>query len=96
MRYITISRQLILGVPLRIHLIIHTLLRSASLTSLTPQSGDVFLFSARPLTVSNVIRTYKSPLASLALNSTGTLLATSSEMGTVIRVWSVPGAKKLY
>ena len=35
-------------------------------------------------------------VASLALNSTSTLLATSSEKGTVIRVWSVPGAEKLY
>ncbi|KIM35831.1 hypothetical protein M413DRAFT_449564 [Hebeloma cylindrosporum] len=65
-------------------------------SSQTAQSGDVLLFSTRSLTVSNVIRAHKSPLASLALNSTGTLLATSSEKGTVIRVWSVPGAEKLY
>ncbi|KAH6906012.1 WD40 repeat-like protein [Coprinopsis sp. MPI-PUGE-AT-0042] len=60
------------------------------------QSGDVLLFSTRSLTVSNVIQAHKSPLSFLALNSTGTLLATSSDKGTVIRVWSVPGAEKLY
>ncbi|KAF9030616.1 WD40 repeat-like protein [Panaeolus papilionaceus] len=60
------------------------------------QSGDVLLFSTRSLTVANVIQAHKSPLSSLSINSTGTLLATSSEKGTVIRVWSVPGSEKLY
>ena len=60
------------------------------------QSGDVILFSTRTLTLSNVIRAHKAPISFLALNSTGTLLATASEKGTVIRVWSVPGAEKLY
>ncbi|KAF9521957.1 WD40 repeat-like protein [Crepidotus variabilis] len=62
----------------------------------TPQSGDVLLFSTRSLTVANVIQAHKSPLSFLSINSTGTLLATSSDKGTVIRVWSVPGAEKLY
>jgi autophagy-related protein 18 len=61
-----------------------------------PQSGDVLLFSTRSLTVANVIQAHKQPLALLQLNSTGTLLATASTRGTVIRVWSVPGAEKLY
>ncbi|KAG6860552.1 hypothetical protein C0995_009946 [Termitomyces sp. Mi166 len=61
-----------------------------------PQSGDVLLFSTRSLTVANVLRAHKSPLSFLSLNSTGTLLATASDKGTVIRVWSVPAAEKLY
>ncbi|KAF8172667.1 WD40 repeat-like protein [Pholiota molesta] len=60
------------------------------------QSGDVLLFSTRSLTVANVIQAHKAPLSFLSINSTGTLLATSSEKGTVIRVWSIPGAEKLY
>ena len=60
------------------------------------QSGDVILFSTRTLTLANVIRAHKSPISFLALNSAGTLLATASDKGTVIRVWSVPGAEKLY
>ncbi|KAF6753802.1 WD40 repeat-like protein [Ephemerocybe angulata] len=62
----------------------------------TPASGDVLLFSTRSLTVANVIQAHKAPISCLALNSTGTLLATASDKGTVIRVWSVPGAEKLY
>ncbi|KAK7462720.1 autophagy protein [Stygiomarasmius scandens] len=68
----------------------------ASSTSGASQSGDVLLFSTRSLTVANVIQAHKAPISSLSINSTGTLLATSSEKGTVIRVWSIPGAEKLY
>ncbi len=60
------------------------------------QSGDVLLFSTRSLTVANVLQAHKAPLSFVSINSTGTLLATSSEKGTVIRVWSIPGAEKLY
>lgn len=59
------------------------------------QPGDVVLFDALTLTTVNVIQAHKAPLAQLALNSTGTLLASASETGTVIRVWQVPGAEKV-
>ncbi|OJT02762.1 Autophagy-related protein 18 [Trametes pubescens] len=61
-----------------------------------PSTGDVLLFSTRSLTVANVIQAHKSPISFLSVNSTGTMLATASDKGTVIRVWSVPGAEKLY
>lgn len=61
-----------------------------------PQSGDVLVFSTRSLTVANVIQAHKAPISFLSINSTGSLLATASEKGTVIRVWSIPGAEKLY
>jgi len=62
----------------------------------TAQTGDVLLFSTRTLTVANVIQAHKAPISFLAINSNGTLLATSSDKGTVIRVWSIPGSEKLY
>lgn len=60
------------------------------------QSGDVLLFSTTTLTVANVIQAHKAPISFLSINSAGTMLATASEKGTVIRLWSVPGAEKLY
>ncbi|KAF8809645.1 hypothetical protein BYT27DRAFT_6513530 [Phlegmacium glaucopus] len=36
------------------------------------------------------------PLSFLSINSTGSLLATSSDEGTAIRVWSIPHAEQLY
>ncbi|KAI1785091.1 WD40 repeat-like protein [Ganoderma leucocontextum] len=59
-------------------------------------TGDVLLFSTRSLTVANVIQAHKSPISFLSVNAAGTLLATASDKGTVIRVWSIPGAEKLY
>jgi len=59
-------------------------------------SGDVLIFDTRTLTVVNVIQAHKSPISHLAINSTGTLLATASDKGTVIRVFAIPTAEKLY
>jgi autophagy-related protein 18 len=67
-----------------------------STSAIQQQSGDVLLFSTRSLTVANVIQAHKAPISFLSINSTGSLLATASEKGTVIRVWSIPGAEKLY
>jgi autophagy-related protein 18 len=69
---------------------------AAQSSSPAQQSGDVLLFSTRSLTVANVIQAHKSPISFLSINSTGTLLATASDKGTVIRVWGIPGADKLY
>ena len=57
--------------------------------------GDVILFDALSLSVTNIIQAHKSPLACVTLNSSGTLLATASDKGTVIRVFSVPNGDKV-
>ena len=57
--------------------------------------GDVILFDALSLSVINVIQAHKTTLACLTLNSTGSLLATASDKGTVIRVFSVPNGDKI-
>jgi len=59
--------------------------------------GDVLIFDALNLSTVNVIeKAHKGPVCSLTFNHDGTLLATTSTKGTVIRVFSVPEAKKLY
>jgi autophagy-related protein 18 len=65
-------------------------------TAQQPATGDVLLFSTTTLTLTNIIRAHKSPLSALAISPSGTLLATASDKGTVIRVWSVPGAERLW
>ncbi|KAE8227178.1 hypothetical protein CF319_g298 [Tilletia indica] len=67
-------------------------------SSASPQSapGDVLIFDLKSLSVTNIVQAHKTPISALALNSTGTMLATSSDKGTIIRVFSVPSAQKLF
>ena len=58
------------------------------------QSGKVLFFSTRSLNATSIIQAHKAPSAFLALNAAGILLATASDKGTAIPVWSVPGAEK--
>lgn len=61
-----------------------------------PTSGEVLVFDTLTLKAVNVIEAHKSPLCCVSLNSDGSLLATASEMGTIIRVFAVPRGQKLY
>ncbi|CAF9903347.1 MAG: autophagy protein [Gomphillus americanus] len=61
-----------------------------------PTSGDVLLVDAAKLESVNVVTAHKSPLSCITINNTGTLLATASEKGTIIRVFSIRKGDKLY
>lgn len=65
-------------------------------TYIPPTSGEVLVFDTVTLKAVNVIEAHKSPLCCVSLNTDGSLLATASEMGTIIRVFSVPRGQKLY
>jgi autophagy-related protein 18 len=65
-------------------------------THVSPTSGEVLIFDTLKLEAINVIEAHRSPLACITLNSDGTLLATASDKGTIIRVFSVPDGHKLY
>ncbi|XP_022357035.1 WD repeat domain phosphoinositide-interacting protein 2 isoform X4 [Enhydra lutris kenyoni] len=58
--------------------------------------GEVQVFDTMNLRAANMIPAHDSPLAALAFDSTGTKLATASEKGTVIRVFSIPEGQKLF
>lgn len=63
---------------------------------IAPRTGELLIFDATRMEPVNVIEAHQAPLSCIALNNEGTLLATASEKGTIIRVFSVPDAKKLF
>ena len=58
-------------------------------------TGEVQLFDAFNLQAKIMIPAHESPLAALTFNPSGTRLATASEKGTVIRVFSVEDGARL-
>lgn len=58
--------------------------------------GDVMLFDTNEMQEIKVIPAHQAPLSCIAMNNEGTLLATASEKGTIIRVFAIPSAQKLY
>ncbi|KAJ3333209.1 autophagy protein [Blyttiomyces sp. JEL0837] len=59
-------------------------------------SGDLLLFDAISLAGVTIIPAHKSPLSCISFNYDGTMIATASDKGTVIRVFSVPTGAKLF
>lgn len=61
-----------------------------------PTSGDILIFDTLKLEALNVVGAHRSPISCIAMNNEGTLLATASVTGTIIRVFSLPKGTKLY
>ncbi|KAJ1789932.1 autophagy protein [Coemansia sp. RSA 2399] len=60
-----------------------------------PVTSDVMVFDANACEPINIIQAHKSPVSCVAINRDGSMLATASDKGTVIRVFSLPGAQKI-
>lgn len=60
------------------------------------KNGDVILFDLKTLQPTMVIEAHKGQIAALALSFDGSLLATASEKGTIIRVFNVESGVKMY
>ena len=65
-------------------------------THVPTTTGEVLIFDAVKLEAVNVVEAHKSPLSCMAFNSEGTMVATASDKGTIIRIFSVPDGQKLY
>jgi autophagy-related protein 18 len=58
--------------------------------------GEVYVYDAMNFQPKALFRAHNTPIRAVTFNQTGTMLATCSNQGTVIRVFSVPSGKKLY
>lgn len=61
-----------------------------------PEAGQVQLTDLGNIHAPTVFPAHETALACLAFNRGGTLLATASEKGTLVRVFQLPGGKKLW
>ncbi|CAL8300717.1 unnamed protein product [Lota lota] len=59
-------------------------------------NGEIIVYDANNLSNVTMIPAHDSPLAAITFNSSGTKLASASEKGTVIRVFTVPEGQKLF
>lgn len=62
----------------------------------SPTVGQVQIFDAVTLQAKIMIPAHDNPLAAITFSSAGTEIATASEKGTVIRVFSVEDGSKLF
>lgn len=60
------------------------------------EKGEVLIYDALNLQVVSVVRAHNNSIRFMSFNPEGTLLATASDMGTVVRVHSIPDGKKLF
>ena len=58
--------------------------------------GELFIYDCTNLMNQTIIRAHNTPIRHAAFNTQGTLLATCSHTGTVIRVFAIPSGKKLF
>ncbi|KAF7697801.1 WD repeat domain phosphoinositide-interacting protein 1 isoform X1 [Silurus meridionalis] len=58
--------------------------------------GEIIVYDANNLNTVTVIQAHDSQLAAITFNASGTKLASASERGTVIRVFSIPEGQRLF
>ncbi|KAM4524022.1 WD repeat domain phosphoinositide-interacting protein 1-like [Odontesthes bonariensis] len=58
--------------------------------------GEITVYDANNLSTVTLIQAHDSPLAALTFNASGTKLASASEKGTVIRVFSIPEGQRMF
>jgi autophagy-related protein 18 len=74
--------------------LVHNNIQSVSNTP--NRVGDVIIFNVMTLQPISVVEAHKSTLAAICLSNDGALLATASDKGTIVRVFSVETGVKLF
>uniref|UniRef100_A0A672Q8T8 WD repeat domain phosphoinositide-interacting protein 1-like n=1 Tax=Sinocyclocheilus grahami TaxID=75366 RepID=A0A672Q8T8_SINGR len=59
-------------------------------------NGEIIVYDANNLSTVTMIPAHDSPLAAITFSASGTKLASASERGTVIRVFSIPEGLRLF
>lgn len=67
-----------------------------SVSSAPNRIGDVIIFNINTLQPLSVIEAHKSTIAAMSFSNDGSLLATASDKGTIVRVFDVATGTKLY
>lgn len=62
----------------------------------TAGGGDVVIFDALHLNPISVVKAHKNAVGEMAFNVSGTMLATSSSKGTIIRVFAMPDGECIH
>lgn len=62
----------------------------------SPHSGEIQIFDVANLKAVSVVHAHNNPIVAMSFNREGTKLATASDKGTVIRVYSVPDGSRIY
>jgi len=62
----------------------------------SPIAGELNIFDTVNLRAVTQLNAHDNPIAAVALDKTGTKVATASDKGTVIRIFAVPSGKRLY
>ncbi|KAI8868557.1 WD40 repeat-like protein [Ramicandelaber brevisporus] len=71
-------------------------INAAALSAAGCGNGTVVIFDAIACAPVTIIPAHKAPITALAISPDGTLLATASEKGTVVRVFDVPSGERRY
>ncbi|KAL6453938.1 LOW QUALITY PROTEIN: ATG18 Autophagy-related protein 18 [Candida maltosa Xu316] len=68
----------------------------ASVSNSPNRIGDVIIFNVNTLQPISVIEAHKSTIAAMSFSNDGSLLATASDKGTIVRIFEVATGAKLY
>jgi autophagy-related protein 18 len=59
-------------------------------------TGEVAIYDVQRQAAVNIVKAHVGPLASVAVSNNGSMLATASDSGTVVRVFALPSCERMH